>query len=106
MSGQLCRRIGFIASEPAGLSALLLVAVLAYCPAAYAEPVPAGEDMAGPADPAPIPAEGPASTGTTLLSRRDVARPGAPDRVSVLGPAGEPKPLPVRPSSNGSARHH
>jgi hypothetical protein len=51
-------------------------------------------------------AEGPGSTGTTLLSRRDVARPGAPDRVSVLGPAGEPKPLPVRPPSNGSARHH
>ncbi|WP_240201148.1 5'-nucleotidase [Cellulosimicrobium cellulans] len=66
-----------------------------------AEPEPATsvEPPARAADEASAPA------GTTLLSRRDAARPGAPDRVSVLGPAGEPKPLPVRPS-NGSARHH
>ena len=85
------------------------------------EPVPEGEQGApvaraddGDADPeasageradAPADAGTPAPSGTTLLSRRD-ARPGAPDRVSVLGPAGEPKPLPVRPSSNGGARHH
>lgn len=84
-------------------------------PAAPAAPAPAaprdgeaGPEPATSPEPAarPSDAEGSAPTGTTLLSRRDVARPGAPDRVSVLGPAGEPKPLPVRPSSNGSARHH
>ena len=69
-----------------------------------------GEPVAGDASTAP--AEGPAadvpagSSGTTILSRRDAARPGSPDRVSVLGAGAEPKPLPVRPSSNGSARHH
>ena len=79
-------------------------------PVAPAAPADAG-DAAPPAATSAEPAgrasdaESPGSTGTTLLSRRDVARPGAPDRVSVLGPAGEPKPLPVRPSSNGSARH-
>ncbi|MEX5217615.1 MAG: hypothetical protein AB7G68_09050 [Nitrospiraceae bacterium] len=64
MSGQLRRRIGFISSEPAGLAALLLVAALAYCPAAYAEPIPAEENMTAPADPAPIPAEGPTSSAS------------------------------------------
>ncbi|MCR1984215.1 hypothetical protein NSA53_18460, partial [Cellulosimicrobium cellulans] len=66
-----------------------------------AAPEASGVERAG----APADAGTPAPSGTTLLSRRD-ARPGAPDRVSVLGPAGEPKPLPVRPSSNGGARHH
>ncbi|WP_264030660.1 5'-nucleotidase [Cellulosimicrobium sp. SH8] len=80
-------------------------------PVAPAAPADAG-DTAPPAAVTAEPAgrasdaEGPGSPGTTLLRRRDVARPGAPDRVSVLGPAGEPKPLPVRPPSNGSARHH
>ncbi|MBE9927440.1 hypothetical protein G8C93_16295, partial [Cellulosimicrobium cellulans] len=64
-------------------------------------PATSGDERAD----APDDAGTPAPSGTTLLSRRD-ARPGAPDRVSVLGPAGEPKPLPVRPSSNGGARHH
>ncbi|WP_340698762.1 hypothetical protein [Cellulosimicrobium funkei] len=68
---------------------------------ADAAPAASGDEQAD----APTDAASPASSGTTLLSRRD-ARPGAPDRVSVLGPAGEPKPLPVRPSSNGGARHH
>ncbi|MDF2808527.1 MAG: hypothetical protein K0S43_3473, partial [Cellulosimicrobium sp.] len=83
-------------------------------PATPAAPAPAAprDGEAGP-EPATSPervgrpsdAENSTPTGTTLLSRRDIARPGAPDRVSVLGPAGEPKPLPVRPA-NGPARHH
>lgn len=79
-------------------------------PTAPAAPADGGETAPPAASPEatgrPSGTEDPGSTGTTLLSRRDAGRAGAPDRVSVLGPAGEPKPLPVRPSSNGSARHH
>jgi len=56
------------------------------------------QSPAEPAEPAAQP------VGTEVATRRESARPGLPDRVSVLG--GEPKPLPVRPSSNGTARHH
>jgi hypothetical protein len=93
MSGQLCRRIGFIASEPAGLSALLLVAVLAYCPAAYAEPVPAGEDMADPADPAPIPAEGPTSSASaTPAAEEEPAEDSLAPSLRVTGSVWRAKP--------------
>ncbi len=114
------RELPLVRSVP-GIGGPGLAGIAAGVPTAEPTPAPEGEktapapdaraDVASPAAPgdeqadAPTDAASPAPSGTTLLSRRD-ARPGAPDRVSVLGPAGEPKPLPVRPSSNGGARHH
>lgn len=119
-SGTGTRELPLVRSVP-GIGGPGLAGIAAGAPTAEPTPAPEGErsapapdaraDAASPAAPgdeqadAPTEAASPAPSGTTLLSRRD-ARPGAPDRVSVLGPAGEPKPLPVRPSSNGGARHH
>ncbi|UTT58094.1 5'-nucleotidase [Cellulosimicrobium cellulans] len=119
-SGTGTRELPLVRSVP-GIGGPGLAGIAAGVPTAEPTPAPEGErsapapdaraDAASPAAPgdeqadAPTDAASPAPSGTTLLSRRD-ARPGAPDRVSVLGPAGEPKPLPVRPSSNGGARHH
>lgn len=69
-----------------------------------AEPRTVAAVPAEPAEPAPRPTGTGTGTGAETATRRENARQGIPDRVSVLG--GEPKPLPVRPSSNGSARHH
>ncbi|KAJ8140141.1 hypothetical protein OY671_006659, partial [Metschnikowia pulcherrima] len=119
-SGTGTRELPLVRSVP-GIGGPGLAGIAAGVPTAEPTPAPEGEktapapdpraDAASPAAPgdeqvdAPTDAGTPAPSGTTLLSRRD-ARPGAPDRVSVLGPAGEPKPSPVRPSSNGGARHH
>ncbi|WP_144722603.1 5'-nucleotidase [Cellulosimicrobium sp. TH-20] len=119
-SGTGTRELPLVRSVP-GIGGPGLAGIAAGVPTAEPTPAPEGERTAAAPDAradtgspaasgdeqvdAPTDAGTPAPSGATLLSRRD-ARPGAPDRVSVLGPAGEPKPLPVRPSSNGGARHH